>query len=94
METPMNTIYRKVSTKERLPKATDVYYTDLGKTPFFDDEKKLELNNTPALWWMEKIELPSNEQIERSSCPDLETEKKGWKRGLKYMIDSLKTKII
>ena len=59
----MEKIYRKVLTKERLPKETNIYFTDLGKTPFFIDGKKMELNNTPALWWLEEIEIPADTDI-------------------------------
>ena len=57
-------LFRRVFVKDRLPKHTDIYYTNLGKTPFFDDEKIMVLNNTRATWWLEKVEFPTQDEIE------------------------------
>ena len=34
--------------------------------------------------------LPSNEEIDRCSCPDLETQRDGWRRGAKWMRNIIK----
>lgn len=33
----------------------------------------------------QSLQLPSDQEIERSLCPDLETQREGWKRGAKAM---------
>lgn len=62
----MNTIFRKVSVKERLPihNLDRVYDTNNGKT-YLD-----EMNNWSSAnveWWLEPIELPSDKIIIESA---------------------------
>jgi|ERR1035437_4238744 hypothetical protein len=91
----MNTIFRRVSVKERPPKEDGDYVTNYSlntKLLTCTDKRKWTikaggdtLTVTPD-YWLEEIQLPSAEEIERCSCPDLEIDKGGWKRGAEWMM--------
>ena len=69
--------FRKVSVKERLPQDTDVYYTNVGKVPFFKGEKKLMIDtDQEILWWLEEIELPNF--VENKKCTKCGSENIKW----------------
>lgn len=95
----METIFRKVSVTDRLPeKGKTVFainddddlcygniydgYSDAGMEYFCTNDNETMEDITH---WLEEIGLPSAEEIERCSCPDLEIDKGGWKRGAEWM---------
>lgn len=61
----METIYRKVSAKERLPIQTGRYYTDRGLTNYFHEALKYPPKGFEGNvdYWLEEIELPTDEKI-------------------------------
>lgn len=80
----METIYRKVSPEKRCPTKTDIYYTNIGKVAFFEEEKEFkdsQANN--IFWWLEEIELPSDEEIKNKSKEN-EIEDRFYKTGKTY----------
>ena len=57
-------LFRKVSADERMPNKTGLYHTNRGMTNYFHGLKKFE--HDPHIdYWLEEIELPSEEDIER-----------------------------
>lgn len=80
----MNTIYRKVSVKERLPKEDNIYLTNLGwnkyriRKPTDRTEYQLwiheidEESGSPLSWWLEETRLPDDEQIHDWVCESKE----------------------
>lgn len=98
----MEKIYRKVSVKERLPNETDVYYTNVGKVPFFKGERKLTIDtDQEILWWLEEVKLPTDEEIFNGSLQYLKevgsVDNKNvivhdWTNGAKWLRDLIKNK--
>lgn len=95
----MNTIFRRVSAKERLPKKDGVYialrsgYT-MGDWDFKNGEWTHEGNEGVKYeleWWLEEIELPSNVEIlkEFGATDSSEGDKinRMWMEGAKWMRD-------
>lgn len=65
----MNTIFRKVLPKERLPIQTGRYHTNRGLTNYFHEELKyppkgFEYNID---YWLEEIELPTDEELKEKA---------------------------
>lgn len=60
----MNTIFRKVST--RLPNKTGLYHTNRGMINYFNGLKTFE-GKAHIQYWLEEVELPNDEQIEKES---------------------------
>jgi len=64
-------IYKKVNTADRLPEEDGTYITDIGELPFrngeflwgISDGRLCEMT-TPPEYWMEPIDLPSEEEIQ------------------------------
>lgn len=55
------TVFRKVSVKDRLPKNYSDYFTNVGKVHFRGRFYYW------VEWWLEEIELPSDEDVKRES---------------------------
>jgi len=62
-------------------------------TEAFPSPKELEQFDKDIFKLLSKapVQLPCDIEIERCSCPDLETEKKGWIRGAKWMRDKIQS---
>lgn len=93
----MNTIFRKILTKDRLPKIQTRYITNDGWLSFEVESKSFHHSNIfdeqyfPE-WWLEEIELPSQKDIclkseLRCSPKDTFNEKGFWIWGANWMKD-------
>lgn len=66
----METIFRKVSAKERLPFALGDYDTNMGLLNYYDRHSgnwrnKAGYGTFKPDWWFEEIELPTDEDIKK-----------------------------
>lgn len=93
----MNTLYRKVLCSERLPHDSNYYDTDNGynycwNEKWFDQDGPV--NFTPE-WWLEEVDIPTNEEIESRVLSELPNPEWGaaarllWKSGFKKALEIL-----
>ena len=103
----METIYRKVYTKDRLPEKEGVYYVEMNKgccglreIHFWghyhnrkDGKAQVRYWQNTFDWWLEEVELPSEEEIEldRPYKAPISNEQLfkniGFIRGARYLIE-------
>ena len=92
----ITSIFRKVSAQERLPKEFGRnYFTNIGNTYF---PKKIdglyEIHPDNVIWWLEEVELPTQEQMKVEAEMYAENENScytndynGHMKGQKVMLD-------
>lgn len=64
------TIYRKVLVSERVPSKSGKYFTDLGYSDYSIPRHEwcdLDWCDLDVKWWLEEIQLPSEEDIKEES---------------------------
>lgn len=83
------TVFRKVSVKERLPSESGIYLTNKCTLHFISGCKRF-MGNDPQ-WWLEEIELPSDEDIQlRSKLQHSEQRSDGFVFGANYILNKIK----
>lgn len=95
----MEKIYRQVSVKERLPEKAGRYFTSFGECTFSTNTRKwlfmLENSTNYVDWWLEEVELPSEEDINwkyplNSNELHKTTLNVGCRTGANYILKTLK----
>ncbi len=56
-------LFRKVSTTERMPTKSDNYFTNKNLMAYFVEDGNFSNGN--ILWWLEEVELPTDEEIKK-----------------------------
>jgi len=88
----MDSVFIKVSTKDRLPSESGLYLTNNGHVHFLSGCKRF-MGCDPQ-WWLEEVELPNYEDTRKArdaySYSYLDPFRWGWKYGVKHILNTLK----
>ncbi|HAE65723.1 MAG TPA: hypothetical protein DCG77_00505 [Sphingobacterium sp.] len=82
----MDSVFIKVSTKDRLPSDNGLYLTNNGHVHFLSGCKRF-MGCDPQ-WWLEEVELPSDEEIKKEAENHAFTN--AFKLGANYILNTLK----
>lgn len=86
-------VFKKVMVSDRLPKDGGHYYTNINEL-YFDFGNWHDSNyriSTQPEWWIEEIEIPSEEEIDNESYPiDTTNESTAFIMGANYILNKLK----
>lgn len=82
----MDSVFIKVSTKDRLPSESGLYLTNNGHVHFLYGCKRF-MGCAPQ-WWLEEVELPSDEEIKKAVENHSFTN--AFKLGAHYILNILK----
>lgn len=88
------TVFRKVMVKDRLPVSFGIYNTNRGSCTWLNGLKMWEWGNGALCypeWWLESIELPSEDDVYTLSSRCATTERmNGFEEGANYILNKLK----
>lgn len=90
----MDSVFIKVSTKDRLPSESGFYLTNNGHVHFLSGCKRF-MGCDPQ-WWLEEVELPSEENVNNSlinskrHITTYSLYQNGYEDGANYILNKLK----
>ncbi|MGJ1360398.1 hypothetical protein ACR79K_27200 [Sphingobacterium siyangense] len=89
----MDSVFIKVSTKDRLPLESGLYLTNNGHVHFLSGCKRF-MGCDPK-WWLEEVELPTEDEIleyarDEEGLEDYDMEQDVFVDGANYILNTLK----